>query len=97
MRIIHGAVGNFDIFLAKNPSSYSILMKMGGRDGQQASTVDTDATSSTGAQAMSITLEQLNAIIQSAIMGALAAQANPASQSAHQTHRPEPPSMSFGL
>ena len=68
---------------------------MSDRNDQSASTVNTDATSSTGAQAMSITMEQLNAIIQSASMGALAAQANQVSQSTHQTRRPEPPSVSL--
>ena len=68
---------------------------MGDRNDQSASTVNTDATSSTGAQTMSIMMEQLNAIIQSASMGASAAQANPASQSTHATRRPELPSMSL--
>ena len=44
---------------------------------------------------MSVTMEQLNTVIQSAIMGALAAQANPASQLTHQSCRPEPPSVSL--
>ena len=51
-------------------------MNMGDGNDQSASTVNTDATSSTGAQAMSFTMEQLNTIIQSAITGALAAQVN---------------------
>ena len=68
---------------------------MGDGNDQSASTVNTDATSSTGAQAMSFTMEQLNTIIQSAITGALAAQANTASQSTHQARRPEPPSISL--
>ena len=68
---------------------------MGDGNDQSASTVNTDATSSTGAQAMSFTMEQLNTIIQSAITGALAAQVNTGSQSTHQAHRPEPPSISL--
>ena len=44
-------------------------MNMGDGNDQSASTVNTDATSSTGAQAMSFTMEQLNTIIQSAITG----------------------------
>ena len=40
-------------------------------------------------------MEQLNAIIQSAITGALAAQVNTGSQSTHQARRPEPPSISL--
>ena len=47
---------------------------MGDGDDHSTSTVNTDATSSTGAQAMSITMKQLNTIIQSAIIGAWAAQ-----------------------
>ena len=70
-------------------------MNMGDGNDQSASTVNTDATSSTGAQAMSFTMEQLNAIIQSAITGALAAQVNTGSQSTHQARRPEPPSISL--
>ena len=68
---------------------------MGDENDQSASTVNIDATSSIGAQATSLTMEQLNTIIQSAITGALAAQANTASQSTHQARRPEPPSTSF--
>ena len=68
---------------------------MGDGNDQSASTVNTDATSSTGAQAMSFTMEQLNTIIQSAITGALGAQVNTASQSTHQARRPEPPSISL--
>ena len=68
---------------------------MGDGNDQSASTVNTDATSSTGAQAMSFTMEQLNTIIQSAITGALAAQVNTGSQSTHQARRPEPPSISL--
>ena len=68
---------------------------MGDGNDQSASTVNTDATSSTGAQAMSFTMEQLNTIIQSAITGALAAQVNTGSQSTHQARHPEPPSISL--
>ena len=70
-------------------------MNMGDGNDQSASTVNTDATSSTGAQAMSFTMEQLNTIIQSAITGALAAQVNTGSQSTHQARHPEPPSISL--
>ena len=68
---------------------------MGDGNDQSASTVNTDATSSTGDQAMSFTMEQLNTIIQSAITGALAAQVNTGSQSTHQARHPEPPSISL--
>ena len=72
-------------------------MNMGDGNDQSASTVNTDATSSTGAQAMSFTMEQLNTIIQSAITGALAAQVNTGSQSAHQARRPETTINQLGL
>ena len=68
---------------------------MGDGNDQSASIVNTGAICSTGAQAMSFTMEQLNTIIQSAITGALAAKANAASQSTHQARRPEPPSISL--
>ena len=71
------------------------LMNMGDGNDQSATTVNTDVTSSTGAQAMSLTMEQLNTIIQSAITGAFTAQANTASQSTHQASRPEPPSITL--
>ena len=68
-------------------------MKMENGNEQSAATVNTDATSSTSAQVITLTQDQLTTIIQSAIKGVLASQPSPAPQLTQQTRHPDPPSI----